>query len=72
MKVCNTAVLFVTKSGTNGMLRVSEDMTGRLINRELCEFNSFGDVRVCTNWDTGEKDRDMKDSKGEWYAIADE
>jgi hypothetical protein len=72
MKVCNNAVFFRDKDGTDLMLRTTEDMNGRLTRREVCSFNSFGDVRTCFDWDTKAGHRDMKDSRGNWQKIADE
>jgi hypothetical protein len=50
----------------------SEDQKGNLVSRDICRFNQFGDVRVCTDWDSGITIREMKDSKGDWYKVGDE
>jgi hypothetical protein len=54
------------------MLRVSEDINGKIIDRQICTFNSFKDVRTCVDWDTGAGHRDMKDDNGNWQKVADE
>jgi hypothetical protein len=54
------------------MIRATEDAQGAFVEREICEFNSFGDVRVCRNWDSGERHRDMQDKRGDWYAVSNE
>ena len=65
----NTQV--TTSNGTRMFLRQAEDLSGNSLEREVCEINSFGDVRVCVDWDTNTKHRDMKDPKGHWYNVAD-
>lgn len=60
LKVCTTAVLF------------KGNAEGKIISRELCSFNKFGDVRTCVDWDTGASHRDMKNNKGEWYKVGDQ
>ncbi len=49
------------------MARITENLNGKILSRESCEFNKFGDVRTCLNWDTGASHKDMKNIKGEWY-----
>jgi hypothetical protein len=71
-KVCNNAVFLTGKKGNLLMLRTEEDLSGKTVAREFCEFNKFADVRVCTNWDTSATHRDMKDAKGNWSKVADE
>jgi hypothetical protein len=72
LKVCNSAILFRTKDGTDSMLRTAEDLTGKIIERELCSFNRHGDVRTCFDWDKNTSHRDMKNAKGDWYKVSDE
>lgn len=71
-KVCNNAILLTGKSGKTLMLRTEEDLLGKIVTREFCEFNDYGDVRVCTNWDTNTTHRDMKDAKGKWSKVGDD
>jgi hypothetical protein len=71
LKVCNAGVVWRTSNGTRMFLRQAEDLSGNSLEREVCEINSFGDVRVCVDWDTNTKHRDMKDPKGHWYNVAD-
>jgi hypothetical protein len=47
-------------------------MHGQPREREVCEINAFGDVRVCVDWDTNATSRDMKDGNGHWYKVADQ
>jgi hypothetical protein len=72
LKVCNTGVVWRSRKGTRMFLRQSETLEGKPLDREVCELNSFGDVRVCINWDNGRRYRDMKDLKGRWYKVADQ
>ena len=72
LKVCNTGVAWKAGNGTKLFLRQAEDMSGKPLEREVCELNAFGDVRVCIDWDTNKTSRDMKDRKGHWYKVADQ
>jgi hypothetical protein len=69
LKLCNTAVFFRDKEGVEVMLRMSEDPNGKIVSRDVCEFNKFGDVRTCTDWDSGVSTREMKNKKGEWVEV---
>ncbi|WP_420965855.1 hypothetical protein [Bradyrhizobium sp. B120] len=71
LKVCNNAVMF-KMDGTDAMIKVTRDMNDRIIGRELCTFNGPGDIRICMDWDTEKKHRDMKDARGDWIKVADE
>jgi hypothetical protein len=72
LKVCNNGVVWRSSKGTKLFLRQSETMDGQPLEREVCELNTFGDVRVCVDWDSGRQYRDMKDLKGRWYKVADQ
>ena len=72
LRVCNNGVVWRSGKGTKMFLRQSETMDGKPLEREICELNTFGDVRVCVDWDTGRQYRDMKDLKGRWYKVADQ
>lgn len=54
------------------MVRTTEDANGKIIAREICDFNPFGDVRLCVDWYRGPSRRDMKDANGNWQKIADQ
>jgi hypothetical protein len=72
LKVCNLGIVWRAGNGMRLFLREAQDMTGRSLEREVCEINSFGDIRVCVDWDTNRKSRDMMDVKGHWYKVADQ
>jgi hypothetical protein len=72
LRVCNVGVVWKGSNGHRMFLRQAEDMSGKPLEREVCAINSFGDVRVCVDWDTSRKYRDMKDTKGHWYKVADQ
>ncbi len=72
LKVCNTGVVWRAGNGTKLFLRQAEDMSGKPLEREVCEINAFADVRVCIDWDTKRISRDVKDRKGHWYKVADQ
>ncbi|HEY8096253.1 MAG TPA: hypothetical protein VIE65_09235 [Methylobacter sp.] len=71
-KICSSAVFFTSNDGKDNMVRTTEDANGKIIAREICGFNQFGDVRVCTDFDRGTSRRDMKDANGTWSKIADQ
>lgn len=70
MKVCNMAILFRSEKGIDMMAHTVEDLHGKMITREICEFNSFGDNRFCVNFDTKQTHRDLKDSQGNWTQVS--
>jgi hypothetical protein len=72
IKICNMAILYIDKNGVETMVRTTEDMSGKIFQRDVCQFNKFGDIRTCFDWDTGEKIREMKNPKGNWIKVADE
>ena len=62
-------VMFKGNDGKDMMLRVSKDPDERIVSRDLCTFNDFGDVRECLDWDKQSTSKDMKNSAGEWVRI---
>ncbi|WP_314952067.1 ATP-dependent Clp protease proteolytic subunit [Bradyrhizobium cosmicum] len=71
-KTCYDAVTVVASDGKLSMVKVTKDMNDKIIRREICSFNNSADIRTCYDWDQGTAHRDMKDSSGNWYKIADE
>jgi hypothetical protein len=53
------------------MVRATENANGKTIDRDICKFNDFGDVRLCTDWDTGATTREMKNQNKEWVKVGD-
>jgi hypothetical protein len=72
LKVCINGVSFVNNSGTYMIMKVTENLDGKIIRREVCTFNKHGDVRSCLNWDTGSTHRDMKNASGDWEKVSDD
>ena len=70
LKTCTTGVFFKSSDGNSTLAKVTENLDGVLIRREVCEFNQFGDIRTCLNWDTKEIHKDMKDAKGNWSEVS--
>lgn len=70
-KICTTALYIKGNDGNRMMMRMAEDMNGKVVTRDICQFNAFGDVRTCIDWDTGATSRDMKDVKGLWTQVGD-
>jgi hypothetical protein len=72
LKVCNIAIFFRMKDSTEAMIRRTEDVNGKIVSRDFCTFNKYGDVRSCLDWDTGKSRRSMKNAKGEWHIVEEE
>jgi hypothetical protein len=71
-KECINALSFKANDGTDMIMKVTKDMNGKMLIREICSFNKYRDVRSCADWDTGKTHRDMKNKSGEWYAVDDQ
>lgn len=71
ISLCTMAIYFMCGEKAKEMciLRTAENVDGRVINRDLCGFNSFMDVRTCVNFDTNVVTREMKDSQGNWGFV---
>jgi len=67
--VCTTGVMFNLK-GDDMVLMSRQNIDGKTIEREICTYNNFGDMRSCFNWDTKATHRDMKDNKGVWSEVS--
>jgi hypothetical protein len=72
LKVCNSGIAYRDNKGADMAIKIAKDMKDRVITREVCSFNEPGDIRVCFDWDNQTTHRDMKDTKGDWYKVADE
>jgi len=68
--ICNTGVL-LKLNGKDVAVLSRQNVDGKIIQREICTYNDFDDVRSCVNWDTNETHRDMKNSQGVWAKVAD-
>jgi hypothetical protein len=64
-----TALYFNGSDGLERMLRATQNVNGKIMKRDVCTFNSFGDIRTCYNWDTNVTTKEMKNLKGEWYFV---
>jgi hypothetical protein len=71
-KTCYDAITVVASDGKLSTVKVTKDMNDKILRREICSFNDSIDIRKCYNWDDGSAHRDMKDSNGNWYKVADE
>jgi hypothetical protein len=72
LKVCINAVSFTSNDGVSMIMKVTENLDGKVVRREVCSFNAHGDVRSCLDWDKGSTHRDMKNAKGKWETVSDE
>ena len=64
-----TLLSYFLKDGRQGLAVVIQDMRGKTMRREVCEFNNANDVRSCVDWDSGAKHRDVKNTKGDWVQL---
>jgi hypothetical protein len=69
---CVLGLAYLLKDGRQGLAVVIQDVKGKIMRRELCEFNNSNDVRNCVDWDSGAKHRDVKTTNGDWVQIAGE
>ena len=72
LKSCTTGIIFFAKDGSESIIKTTEDVNGKIIKKEMCSFNSHGDVRTCFDWDDKTTSRQMKNAKGEWWRVTDE
>jgi hypothetical protein len=72
IKSCTNGIVFFAKDGSESIIKTTEDVYGKVIKREICSFNTHGDVRTCLNWDDKTSTRQMQNVKGEWYKVGDE
>jgi hypothetical protein len=69
LKSCATGIVFKNNKGLKTLVRRTEDAGGRTIARDFCEFNDFGDIRTCFDWDKGSKSVQMKNAQGQWIEV---
>ncbi len=69
IKLCSNAIFYKTKDGVDVMVRTAEGLNGKIIKRDVCTFNDYGDIRTCLDWDAGKKTREMKASSGAWTEV---
>jgi hypothetical protein len=70
LKTCVNAIWF--KIGEKQMLlKVTRNLSDEIIKRELCELNSYRDIRTCLDWDTNETNKSMKNINGDWIGVSD-
>jgi hypothetical protein len=72
IKECYDAIMVANNDGKITAVKVTKDMNDKILSREICSFNDSFDIRKCFNWDDASTRRDMKDTKGNWYKVADE
>jgi membrane-bound ClpP family serine protease len=71
-KNCVLGLTYSLKDGRQGLALVIQDLNGKTMRREVCEFNNSNDARNCIDWDSGARHRDEKSEKGGWVQIAGE
>jgi hypothetical protein len=69
LKTCVNGLGFTARDGVNMIMKVTENLDGKIARREICRFNVHGDIRSCVDWDTGATHQDMKNSNGDWEKV---
>ncbi|WP_156640063.1 ATP-dependent Clp protease proteolytic subunit [Bosea sp. PAMC 26642] len=69
IKSCSTAVFYKKSDGSDAMIRQVENVAGSILKRDMCRFNTFGDIRVCVDFDSSSESTSMKDEKGNWRGV---
>lgn len=70
LRECITGLSFTAPDGTYMIMKVTENMSGKTLRREVCTFNKkYGNERTCVDWDTGANHRDKKDKQGNWHQV---
>ena len=49
---CILGLQYPLPDGRRGLAVVIQDVNGKTLRREVCEFNNAGDVRNCVDWDS--------------------
>lgn len=62
-------IFFKNNKGLEVIVRRTEDLAGKTISRDFCEFNKFRDIRTCYDWDKGTKSTEMKNQTGQWIPV---
>jgi hypothetical protein len=68
-RTCSINVFYHNDAGQAASVLTRQDLTGRLVQRRLCEMNEFNDVRTCRDWDTEETVREVKNEQGSWVST---
>jgi hypothetical protein len=66
---CVLGLSYFLKDGRQALAVVIQDIRGKTMRREVCEFNNANDVRSCVDWDSGAKHRDVKNYDGDWVQL---
>jgi hypothetical protein len=67
---CVLGLTYLLSDGRQGLAVVIQDLHGKTMRREVCEFSNSNDARDCLDWDSGAKHRDEKSTNGDWVQIA--
>ena len=69
---CVLGLEYPLNDGRKGLAVVIQDMKGKTLRREACEFNRSNDVMECVDWESGSKHRDARNDKGDWVQAPDQ
>jgi hypothetical protein len=69
LKVCTLAIWYRNNDGKAEMVRSTQDPDERVLERDICSFNEFMDVRTCVNFDTHVVTKQMLDANKSWTII---
>lgn len=69
---CVLGLDYRLKDGRKGLAVVIQDLDGKTLRREACEFNRSNDMMECVDWESGSKHRDAKTENGDWVQAPDQ
>jgi ATP-dependent protease ClpP protease subunit len=69
LKNCVLGLAYSLRDGRQGLAVVVQDLSGKTMRREVCEFSNANDARNCIDWDSGAMHRDEKNANGDWVQI---
>ena len=69
LKMCTLAVWYKDAAGNAEMVRVTQNSDEKVMQKDICSFNGFGDIRTCVNFDTHVKTKEMYDANKSWTVI---
>jgi hypothetical protein len=67
--LCSRSFYFAGKDDIPTQVTTVEDMSGKVVRREVCKFNMARTVRACFDWDTLEKSHSAKGKDGRWQWV---
>lgn len=68
-KYCTTQLSYIDKKGLIVTLHEFSNLDELVVKRDVCWLNGNGDIRICTDWDSNESTKEMKDNANRWTIL---